>query len=122
MTRLAKSALAAAVALGATAAGAASLSPEARLDKLLAGRVAGTPVNCLNLRDIQGSQIIDKTAIVYRVGNKLYVNRPRGGAYQLDDDDILVTKTIGTQLCRIDIVRLVEILLPLSAEARRPLD
>ena len=100
-----------AAALGAAvmsvAAGAASLSPQARLDKLLEGRVAGKPVSCINLRDIQGSEIIDNTAIVYRVGSKLYVNRPRG-ATQLDSDDILVTKTIGSQLCRIDVVRLVD--------------
>lgn len=79
---------------------------EAKLTKILANRTAGKPVQCLNLRDIQSSQIIDRTAIVYQSGGKLYVNRP-DGAQTLDDDDILVTRTIGSQLCRMDPVNLV---------------
>lgn len=110
MPRLSKFATAAAFALTAVsaAAGAASLTPQERLDKLLDGRVAGKPVSCINLRNIQSTEIVDDTAIVYRVGSKLYVNRPQGGAYQLDRDDILVTKTSGSQLCRVDMVRLVD--------------
>jgi hypothetical protein len=84
------------------------LSPGARLDKLIGDRVAGQPVHCINLRDVQSSQIIDGTAIVYRVGSKLYVNHPRSGARWLDDDDILATRTIGSQLCRIDTVKLID--------------
>ncbi len=96
---------------GAMFAGTASaaVAPEVRLDKLLAGRVAGQPVDCINSRDIRSTQIIDKTAIVYQVGSKLYVNRPRIGANFLDRDDILVTRQLGTaQLCRVDTVRLVD--------------
>lgn len=95
-----------------TLAGSASaaVAPEARLEKLLQGRVAGKPVNCINSRDIRSTQIIDRTAIVYRVGSKLYVNRPRSGASSLDRDDIIVTRQFGgtSQLCRIDMVRLVD--------------
>ena len=83
-------------------------SPEARLDKLIGDRVPGKPVSCINLRDVQSSTIIDGTAIVYRVGSKLYVNRPQSGARWLDDDDILSTRTIGSQLCRIDAVHLID--------------
>ena len=54
------------------------------------------------------SQVIDGTAIVYQLGNTLYVNRPRGGADQLDDNSILVTNTFGSQLCSIDTVRLID--------------
>ena len=50
--------------------------------------------------------MIDKTAIVYRAGDTLWVNRPRSGADQLNDDDILVTKTSSSQLCSIDVVQL----------------
>lgn len=109
MTRLSKLIIGGALAAAAAApVFAARLSPEERLQKLLDGRVAGKPVSCINLRDIQSSQIIDKTAIVYRVGGKLYVNRPRGGADWLDSDDILVTHTVTGQLCRIDTVRLID--------------
>lgn len=80
---------------------------EAELAKQLANRVAGKPVPCLNQRDLQSSQIIDGTAIVYRVGRKLYVNRP-SGAETLRNDDILVTKTYTGQLCRMDSVHLVD--------------
>jgi hypothetical protein len=102
--------IAAALAAAATtpALGAPRLSPEARLDKLIGDRVAGEPVSCINLRDVQSSQIIDGTAIVYRVGSKLYVNHPRSGARWLDNDDILATRTIGSQLCRIDTVKLID--------------
>lgn len=99
----------AAILSAALPAAAARPTPEQRLDKLLAGRVAGKPVKCINLRDIRSSEIIDGTAIVYRTGaNRLYVNRPTGGAQQLDDDDVLVTRTFTSQLCNIDIVRLVD--------------
>jgi hypothetical protein len=104
-----KIALAAALAgtVFVPAANAARLSPEARLEKLIGDRVPGKPVPCINLRDIQSSEIVDKTAIVYRVGSKLYVNRPQG-ANSLDSDDILVTRTPTGQLCRIDAVHLVD--------------
>ena len=82
------------------------LSPEAQLEKLIDGRVAGEPQNCISLSSARSSTIIDGTAIVYRVGSTLWVNRPRGGAESLDDDDILVTRTTGSQLCSIDAVQL----------------
>lgn len=84
------------------------LTPEQRLEKITAGRVAGKPVNCIYLRDIRSTEIIDKTAIAYTANNgTVYVNRPSGASF-LDDDDILVTKTFGSQLCSIDIVQLVD--------------
>ncbi len=83
-------------------------TPEERLAKLLGGRVAGKPVDCISLNMAGSSQVIDGTAIVYQLGNTLYVNRPRGGAEQLDDNSILVTNTFGSQLCSIDTVRLID--------------
>ena len=84
------------------------LTPEAELSKALAGRVAGEPVNCIPFRSITSSQVIDKTAILYRSGGTVYVNRPRSGAESLDDDSILVTRTSQSSLCSIDIVNLVD--------------
>src|SRR5436305_1790600 len=83
-------------------------TPEQQLAKLLDGRVAGKPVDCISLVRTGSSQIIDGKAIVYTVGNTLYVNQPRGGAEQLDDNSILVTNTFGSQLCSIDTVRLID--------------
>lgn len=101
--------LAAALPAQAAAPSALTVKAEARLAKALDGRVAGKPVDCINLRDIRSSEIIDRTAILYRTsGNKLYVNRPDIGGSSLDRDDIMVTKTYSSQLCSLDTVRLLD--------------
>lgn len=97
---------AAAIAASPAASAREKLAPEDQLAKLLEGRVAGESQDCLSLSSLGSSQIIDKTAIVYRVGSTLWVNRPDGGASSLDDDDILVLKTSGSQLCSIDTLEL----------------
>ena len=108
------SALLIAAALVGTSAAAIAATPdnsknEAKLTAALAGRVAGKPVDCISLRDIRSSQIIDNTAIVYDTGGgRLFVNRPRGGAESLDSDDILVTKTYGSELCSLDTINLID--------------
>ncbi|PKP99322.1 MAG: hypothetical protein CVT74_08240 [Alphaproteobacteria bacterium HGW-Alphaproteobacteria-13] len=99
----------AAATLAAVPAGAAAKekpTPQERLAKLLEGRVAGEPQRCISTPAITDTQVIDKTAIVYRQGNTLWVNTPRSGAESLDDDDVLVTKQTGSQLCSIDTVQL----------------
>jgi hypothetical protein len=100
--------LLAAVTLASPAIAARRDAPDVQLQKMLAGRVAGKPVNCISLSGSNSSQIIDGKAIVYRVGSRLYVNEPRSGAQSLHRDDILVTRTIGSQLCSIDTVRLID--------------
>ncbi|MBJ7439648.1 MAG: hypothetical protein JHD35_11560 [Sphingopyxis sp.] len=99
-------AAAAIAAMPAAAPAMERLAPEDKLAKLLEGRVAGEPQNCISLSMARSSQVIDKTAIVYHIGSTLWVNRPEGGAASLDDDDILVTKLSGSQLCSIDAVQL----------------
>jgi hypothetical protein len=81
---------------------------EAELAKAIADRQAGRPVSCISLTTARSSRIIDGTAILYDAGGTLYVNRPRAGAGSLDQDDILVTRTSGSQLCSLDIVDLVD--------------
>ena len=81
------------------------LTGEQQLAKMLEGRVAGKPVDCISLNTTRSSTVIDKTAIVYEEGSTLYVNRPTN-ADSLDSDDILVTKTSLSQLCRLDTVHL----------------
>ena len=102
--------IAAAASVLAVAPGQAAprLTPEARLAKAIEGRVAGEPVDCINLRSIRSSRIIDETAILYEVGSTLYVNRPRAGQESLDRWDTMVTKTFGSQLCSIDTIRMVD--------------
>lgn len=97
------------IALVGTAAEAKpKLTGEQELAKLLEGRIAGKPVDCIYTPTVSSSRVIDKTAIVYDTGRTIYVQRPRVGAESLRDDDILVTKLTGSQLCSIDTVQLVE--------------
>jgi hypothetical protein len=81
------------------------LQPEQKLARILQGRVAGNPVDCVNLQNIRSTQIIDRTAIIYDAGSTIYVNRPRH-AQSLDQWDTLVTKLHSSRLCSIDVVQL----------------
>ena len=91
---------------GSVAEARPRLTGEQQLAKLLDGRVAGEPVNCITMPNIQSSTVIDKTAIVYGSGSTLYVQRPKTGADSLDSNDILVTQLTSSQLCSIDTVQL----------------
>jgi len=100
-------AAASALLLAGTAADARTrLTGEQQLAKLVEGRVAGAPVDCISMSMVGGSTVIDKTAIVYDSGRTVYVQRPKVGAESLDDDDILVTELHSSQLCSIDTVQL----------------
>lgn len=92
----------------ASPATAAKPNPDTELQRLLAGRVAGPPVDCISLPNVTGNTIVSGRAIVYRIGMRLFVNEPPEGASQLHRDDIIVTRTFGTNLCRRDIIRLLD--------------
>ena len=94
------------LSLSVSAEARPKIATEVKLAKMLDGRVAGEPQDCIFMPTIRGSRIVDKTAIVYDAGRTLWVNRPRSGAESLDDDDILVTNLHGSSLCSIDIVSL----------------
>lgn len=81
------------------------LSGEQQLAKMLEGREAGRPVSCISTFGTRDTRVIDKTAIVYDAGNVIYVNRPRY-PQSLDSDDVMVTELHGSQLCRMDTVRM----------------
>ena len=96
-----------AASIPALAGAAPRLDPEAKLAEALSGRVAGAPVDCVNLRDIRSSKIINRTAILYETGGgTIYVNRPDAGRESLNEWDVLVTKTHTNRLCSIDVVSL----------------
>jgi hypothetical protein len=81
---------------------------EQELQHELRGRVAGEPVNCINLRNARNSRIINRTAIVFESGSTLYVNRPRSGAETLNRWDTQVVRPFGSQLCAIDTIQMVD--------------
>jgi hypothetical protein len=99
--------VAVAIVAGAAAADARpKLTGEQELAEMLQNRVAGKPVDCIDLPMVSSSTVIDKTAIVYQLGSTYYVQRPRVGADSLDSDDVLVTRLYSSQLCSIDTVQL----------------
>lgn len=94
--------------LGTASAQAERPDREAQLARALQGRVAGEPVDCIDLHRVRSSRIINDTAIIYEAGGTLYVNRPRAGAESLNQWDALVTRLPTTRLCSVDTVRLVD--------------
>jgi len=106
--RLIHSLAAAALLLTGVAAAAKPADPEAKLARLLKDRVPGKPVNCIDFHRVRSSTIVDHTAIVYDAGSTLYVNRPVAGLNSLDGWDYLVSSPSVSQICNVDIVRLVD--------------
>ena len=100
--------IAASMLLGG-AAQAAPVDREAELDRALEGRVAGAPVQCIDLHRVRSTQVITDTAILYRVGSTIYVNRPANGADALNQWDTMVTRLPTTRLCNIDTVTMVDL-------------
>ncbi len=81
-----------------------------RLDKELAGKVAGTPLNCISNFNSTNIVRISDDILLYRVsGNLVYKNNLRSSCPGLArDDDIIVSEQYGGQKCRGDLVRLVD--------------
>jgi hypothetical protein len=80
------------------------LTGEEQLAKIIGDRVPGEPVSCISHSQTRDVTVINNTALVYRNGGTIYVNRPNNPE-DLDDDDILVTKIHGSQFCDLDIVQ-----------------
>jgi len=98
-------AFAAATLVVAIPATAAHEKGEAKLAKLIDGRVAGKPVHCLSSFQRREMQVIDRTAFVFKDGDTLYVNRPSGANF-LSWSDVPVFKLWGSEMCDKDMVHL----------------
>jgi len=108
MRQLAMIVAASIIALATSAQSAPRQTGEERLQRALEGRVAGEPVDCIQLHNVRSSTIIENEAILFDAGSTVYVNRPRAGRESLDDWDTLLTRPFGTRLCSIDVVRLLD--------------
>ncbi len=94
---------------GATATAQSTTADEAELAGLLAGwQAAGPPQPCLNFRRAGSIRIVNRTAIVYRIGRMLYVNRPTSGAERLDRRDALVNRRGLPVLCEGEMIELTD--------------
>ena len=93
------------ISTAATAAAPPAGAPQERLDRAIAGKVAGAPISCISLPRAGSSEIIDETAIIYRQSrSRLVVNRIPGGCPGLTRNRAFATRTPGTRLCRGDII------------------
>lgn len=70
---------------------------------------AGPPVSCVSMRTLQGNRSVGEGAIVFDgpVGRK-WVNRPPAGCPTLDSGRALRVRTSSSQLCRNDIVSILD--------------
>lgn len=77
---------------------------EAReLDKALAGRVAGKPLDCIDPPRAGGTQIIGNHTLIYRdYGGAVLRNDLPDACPGLNENSIIVTEVHGGQLCRGD--------------------
>jgi hypothetical protein len=75
---------------------------EAKLARMLEGRVAGEPERCIRLMGSDNLTTIHGTALVADRGDTIWVNRT-AQPQTLDANDILVIRKFsGSQLCRLD--------------------
>ena len=81
-----------------------------RLDKELAGKIAGKPMTCISTFNAENMVRISDDILLYRVsGNLVYKNNLRSSCPGLGrDSDIVVMEQFGGQKCRGDLVRLVD--------------
>jgi len=108
MSKIAKFAVVAASVAGLTlspmAVAKERKTGEEKLAEMLKDRVPGKPQDCIQTYGSGNLQVIDKTALVYKRGDTIWVNTTRNPK-TLDDDDYLVIKKTGgssSQLCRLD--------------------
>lgn len=103
--KLIPAALAIAAMAIAMPASAAHETGEAKLAKMLEGRAAGAPVECLSTFQRRNLEVVDHTALVFKDGDTYYVNRPAGVNF-LSWDDVPVFKIWGSEVCSKDMVQL----------------
>lgn len=88
-----------------------TLKAQQELDRYLVGKTAGSPQSCLPTYRRDNMITVDDRTILFRDGaNRVYRNDPPGGCPGLDRPGIsMVTRTPTGQLCRGDIVQLVDL-------------
>jgi len=101
----------AATAMLASAAGASAATSaekgEAELARLIDGRTAGEPVNCISALNSSRIRIIEHVGVVYDAGKTIYVARS-DDPKALGPWDVPVFQRFGSQLCTNDVIRTVD--------------
>lgn len=76
-----------------------------KLEKALAGRVAGKPQSCVSLRDLHGTERLGDTIIYRTITRRVIYRMDTRGGCDSNSSDALITRTFGDRLCRGDIIR-----------------
>jgi hypothetical protein len=79
-----------------------------RLERQLAGRVAGEPRRCITRFQGTALTAVDRSTVVYDAPGALWVNRLRGDCPGLRPDDALIVESHGDEYCANDRIRPVE--------------
>ena len=82
----------------------------ATASQLLAGKIAGPPVDCISDLRANDMRWLDSDTVAFKApNNRVYVNHFEGGCDNYGGRYALVTRQVGTaQLCRGDIAGLVD--------------
>ena len=107
ITLLAGAALALTGATAATAKQTLAEKNEAKLARMLEGRTAGEPVNCISALRNNNVRVIEHVGIVYEAGDTIYVARVTH-PHMLDNWDVPVIERFGSTLCTTDIIRTID--------------
>lgn len=77
----------------------------------LAGRVAGTPQDCITLSQTNGPSIVDRHTILYTegAGRRIWKTEPIGACPSLEPLNTLIVEVWGGQLCRNDRFRVLNL-------------
>jgi hypothetical protein len=87
-----------------------SAKDEADLAKVLSGRAAGPPQDCVNLDQLGGNRAYGRDVIVFSglTNEVVWVNRPPNGCLYLEPGRALLVKPTMGRLCRGDAVTVVD--------------
>ena len=97
-----------ALTIAACATAADTQKGVSEIDKALAGRVPGTPVDCLDRSFADGPRIVDGQNLIYQSGSKLWRNQLEATCPSLRPVSILIVEMHGSQMCRNDLFRATE--------------
>lgn len=103
--------------IAAVLAGCAPVPPDtttpyaqAKLEQMLAGKVPGQPMTCLQPYQASETITIDENTILFRRGNTIYRNELSGGCNGLGSGFYtLVTRSSGAGLCRGEIATVADV-------------
>ena len=87
-----------------------STEAQAELNKLVAGKIAGAPLTCLQHYRANDMVRIDDSTVAFKQGRRVYVNHLIGACSNLDSNFYaLVTRSNGIGLCRGDIAHVQDV-------------